>query len=193
MPNWIVKYCQILVYPIVYVPFRVLYKKRLLLKFNLSSDEKYIFTANHPSRIDPFLMFYLMPFKELIKILPLRFMTAKIYMNNLIKYLLMSMMGCYKIEDDVITKSKNLLENNNNLCIFIQGRMDAGFKSKPKVGAICIERDIKNSFIVPVNITYSHRNLRKTATIIFKKKFRHVKFPKNLQPLANKLLENIRL
>jgi 1-acyl-sn-glycerol-3-phosphate acyltransferase len=189
----IVKLCQIIVYPLVYLPFRIIYHKKLSLLVEFKKEEKYIFVANHPSRIDPFLMFYLFSFKELIKILPLRFMTAEKYMDTSLKSFFLGLMGCYKIDENVLVKSKELLERGNNLCIFIQGKITKDYSVKPKVGAIYIEKASKNSLIVPVKIHYiGKKGIRKTAKITFKNSLRHKKFPEDLQPLANNLLRIIK-
>jgi 1-acyl-sn-glycerol-3-phosphate acyltransferase len=101
-------------------------------------------------------------------------------------------MGCYKIDKDVLKTSEKFLKNKNSLCIFIEGKINNYEQIKPKVGALCIEREIKDSYIVPVKIKYSNHKLRKDADITFKQKFRHHLFPSDLQPLADKLLDKIR-
>ena len=192
MPKWIVKLCQIIVYPLVYIPFRILYKNELSLKIKFNRDEKYIFVPNHPARIDPLLMFYIIPFKDLIKILPIRFMTGEKYMRNKISFFFLGLMGCYKIDKEAVKNSERLLRDRNNLCIFLQGKIEDSRESSPKVGALRIERAVKDSYIVPVKIKYSGDKFRKRAEITFKQKFRHKKFPKDLQPLTNKLLRDIK-
>lgn len=177
---------QILMYPFWHFVTKYIKKLDFEIKTKFDSKEKYIFTPNHPNRLDPFLVFYSLPFKELKKILPIRFMTAKRYMSNPIDKLTMSLMGCYEIDEKAIKSSVYLLERENNLCIFIQGRVDAGFEHKPKVGAVCIQKEFGKSHLVPVRV---HTKRKK---IIFIDKIRPIKYSENLQYLADKLLEQIK-
>jgi hypothetical protein len=119
-------------------------------------------------------------------------MTAEKYMKNKFSYFFLSLMGCYKIDKNVLETSKKLLNNENSLCIFIEGKVNNHNMAKPKVGALYIEREVGDSCLLPVRIRYSNGGLRKTAEIIFKQNFRHEHFSSDLQPLANELLKRIR-
>jgi len=195
--NNTIKVAQVAIYPFMHFFFKMFFKANLDIKINLKKKNTYIFTPNHPWRMDPFLIFYLMQFKTLIKILPLRFMTAKKYMKNPINNLILSLLGCYPVDENVLSQSILLLKDNN-LCIFIQGRINHENKETPRVGAIYINKEFKRSKIVPVKIkinkrvTFSNILLRRIKiNVSFKPQFIAEKFTKNLQPIANELLKTI--
>ena len=98
--NWIVKTVQIFMFPFWYAYTRYVLKLKLSKTLNFNSNEKYIFTPNHPSKFDPFLVFYSIPFRNLRKLLPIRFMTAREYMKTQVGSFFMQLMGCYKITDN---------------------------------------------------------------------------------------------
>lgn len=187
-----------MLYPFMHLFFKTFFKTRLEIDSDLKKKEQYIFTPNHPGRMDPFLIFYLMPLKKLIKILPIRFMTAKKYMINPINRFFLSLLGCYEINKNILPESIRLSENNN-LCIFIQGKIDKNYNEKAKVGAIYIQKKSKNSFIVPVKITLDKslnifnilfRRIR--IKVKFMEKFKNKQFTKDLQSMADKLLKQIK-
>jgi len=198
-PNKTVKISQIVIYPLMHLFFKTFFKTKLEIELDLKKGEHYIFAPNHPWRMDPFLIFYLMPFRKLIKIMPLRFMTAKKYMVNPISRFFLSLLGCYEINENVLKESVDLLKNNSSLCIFIQGRIDKDYSEKSKVGAIYINKKFKNSQIVPVKINID-KNLnifnilfrRINIDIKFMREFIPKQFTKDLQPLADKLLNKIK-
>lgn len=197
--NKTVKISQIVLYPFMHLFFKIFFKTDLKIDLELKEKERYIFTPNHPWRMDPFLIFYLMPFKRLVKIMPIRFMTAKKYMINPIGRFFLGLLGCYEINEEVLNNSINLLEKDNNLCIFIQGKISKNYNEKPKIGAIYIERKSINTYIAPIKISIDKplniinfllRNVE--IKVKFMKEFRHKKFTKDLQPLADKLLNKIK-
>ena len=197
--NKTVKISQIVIYPLMHLFFKTFFKTKLEIKLDLKKGEHYIFAPNHPWRMDPFLIFYLMPFRKLIKIMPLRFMTAKKYMVNPISRFFLNLLGCYEINENVLKESVDLLKNKSNLCIFIQGRIDRDYKEKPKIGAIYIKKKFMSSHIVPVKI-HLDKSLnifnilfrRININIKFIKEFTPKQFTKDLQPLADKLLNKIK-
>jgi 1-acyl-sn-glycerol-3-phosphate acyltransferase len=173
-------------YPFWHILAKYIKKFDFEIKTKLNSNEKYIFTPNHPDKLDPFIIFYSLSLKELKKILPIRFMTAKKYMNNPVSNLVMSLMGCYIIDNKVLDESVKFLKENNNLCIFIQGRVDKTFKHKPKVGAAYIQKEFKESYMVPIRVNESKKK------IIFIDKIKPIKYSENLQYSTDKLLTQIK-
>ena len=107
-------------------------------------------------------------------------------MKNPISKLIMSLMGCYVIDEEVLGNSVDLLKENNNLCIFIQGRVDRNFEQKPKVGAVYIQKKFKESYLVPIRIS------SKRKKIIFIDKIKPIKYHENLQSSIDKLFEQIK-
>ena len=188
MKGLIVKITQILMYPFWHFVSKYFYKSNVINKIRFKKNENYIFVPNHPNKLDPFIIFYSLPFWELKKILPMRFMTAKKYMDTPIKKLFMELMGCYEIQENVLKSSIKLLKKNN-LCVFIQGKIDKDFKPPVKVGAVYIHKKSEKSYLVPINISYA-KNLN--VEIIFIDKIQYKDFERDLQPLANNLLEIIK-
>jgi 1-acyl-sn-glycerol-3-phosphate acyltransferase len=183
LSNKIVKFTQILMYPFwsfIYRDFKP------SLNDSLEEVKIYIFTPNHPSRFDPFIIFYSLPFKDLIKILPLRFLVAPEYMEGFFKDYFMKLMGCYKISSNTLEESLKLLKLKNNLCLFIQGKIDKGFDTRPKVGAVYLKKKLNESILLPIKINLLKRR------ITFMKREEINKFPKDLQKVADRIMERIK-
>ena len=124
-------------------------------------------------------------------------MTAEKYMKGVFGPIL-KLFGCYSHKDEPIKTSIDLINSGNNPCIFVQGKIVNGDNPKPKVGAVYIEREIKELFLVPIKMTKLRKfrftdifNKEPRYLIEFKRPFRHKKFPKDLQPLADDLLKKI--
>ena len=199
VPGKIVTISQTILYPFMHFFFKFFFNSRLILENDFKENESYIFTPNHIWNMDPFLIFYLFPFKKLYRLFPIRFMTAKEYMQNPIIGLFLGLLGCYQIDGSELKKSIYFSKKGDSLCIFIQGKMDGNYKTQPKIGAVYLERKLKNSYIVPVRIKFDKKlNIRNillrkiNVEVKFMKKFRHEKFSKDLQPLANELLDKIK-
>jgi 1-acyl-sn-glycerol-3-phosphate acyltransferase len=188
--NFIVSFFQVLVYPFMHFYFKYILKIKIQLDFQIDKKGSYIFTPNHVSKLDPFMIFYSMKFREMRKCHPTRFLTSKSYMQSRSKSFFMKLIGCYSTEYEPIKNSIYFLENGNNLCIFIEGKLINNSKKheKPKVGAVYINRDVKKSYLVPVKIIAKNNLAEK---IVVKDKFRFKKYPKDLHILTDKLLEKI--
>src|SRR3989344_6152547 len=99
--NKTVKISQIVLYPFMHLFFKIFFKTKLIIEEKFDKDTSYIFTPNHLWNLDPFLIFYLMPFRELYKLFPVRFLTADKYLNNKFNRLFLGLLGCYGIEDSI--------------------------------------------------------------------------------------------
>ena len=94
---------------------------------------------------------------------------------------------------------KERINKNETIFLFPGGELEKEGKSiPPKIGAIYLEREVKNSLILPIKIEFFNKinilNLLKRKVkvkIKIKKEFRHKKFKKDLQPLANELYNKI--
>ncbi|MFH1521930.1 MAG: lysophospholipid acyltransferase family protein [archaeon] len=188
MADKVVKFVQMVAYPFMNFYFKKVFDSKVDVKVKLERDKKYIFAPNHQRYIDPFIIFYSLSFKELYPLLPLKFMATPKYMKKFFSGGILRMFGCYDSSEESLKKSIEFLKNNNNLCIFPQGKLSKGGRGKAKVGVIYIQREIKGSIIVPVNINYGG----KRAHIIFIKKIKNKKFPNDLQPLADEVLKVIK-
>lgn len=166
-------------------------------------EKKYIIAANHPSKLDPFLLLAGLPLKTFMKFLPFAFLTTEDYLKKWNYKPFLLMWGCISNKEKnrvkPLQKLKTRLENNETIFIFPRGELEKkGNLSSPRVGAVYLEREVKDSLILPVKITISNKitlvNLIKRKVkvkIEFKKIFRHEKFEKDLQPLADDLMNKI--
>jgi len=111
----------------------------------LTRSQHYVIAGNHQSMLDPFAIFALLPLRQRMRLLPLKFMTApKIYHAWYAKpfcYLL----GCYPahIRDRShhtygVEGTIKLLNYGYNICIFPEGTRTLQKDSDPKMGVVKI-------------------------------------------------------
>lgn len=111
----------------------------------LSHTKRYVIAGNHQSMLDPFAIFALLPLRQRMRILPLKFMTVpKIYHKWFLKpfcYLL----GCYPahVRDRNhhtygVEGTIKLLNYGYNICIFPEGTRTLQKNSDPKYGIVRI-------------------------------------------------------
>ena len=186
------------------IPFRLIFQIESNGKsVNISKTKSYIIAANHPSKLDPFIILAGLPLKTFLKLSPFAFLTAEDYLKkwHYKPFLLMWSCVSNKEKDKLkpLQRLKSQLENKETVFIFPRGELEKrGNPSLPKVGAVYLEREVKDSYILPVKVEFTNKltflNVikRKVKTkITFKKEFRHRKFKKDLQPLANEVIDNI--
>lgn len=151
---------QILAYFLFYLPVRLLYRtrRRVAPAVRELQRGRYIVTANHQCRMDPFLILSLLPFKPFLKLVPIRFITADQYMNTWWEYSFLSLFGCFPItpryspRKPVIEYAVELLQAGQTLFIFPEGkRLDDGEKAEAKRGAIVIAEQA-NAQLLPAQI-----------------------------------------
>jgi len=190
MKNLIVITWQLISYFLVGVPLKIIHKTKPIYNFKYENGHSYIIASNHPSKIDPFLVCYNFPFKDFIRLIPFRFVTADKFLHGFNKYFLL-LYGCFSTKEvkgkKVLERAKHYLERGETVYIFPTGRIEKSVKYKPKVGTIYLQRDINNCKIIPVNLTYKDESVK----ITYKKSFRYNQFNDDLQPLAGNLMEKI--
>lgn len=192
MKKIIVIIWQFLTYFLVGIPLGLIFRVKPNVNFQLQKNKSYIISSNHPKKIDPFLISYSIPLKYFIRLIPLRFITAEKYMKNIFLRPFLLLYGCISTKQEdgksVLEKSKALLNKGETIFIFPSGKLEQENKRyKAKVGANYLEREVKNSLILPVKIDYSNPNVN----IEFKEAFRHSSFPEDLQPLADETYKTI--
>jgi 1-acyl-sn-glycerol-3-phosphate acyltransferase len=202
MKNWLIKVVLIATYLLIAMPLRIIFQIKRKGKLEIKRTGKYIIAANHPSKLDPFLILAALPFRTYLKLIPTRFVTAQKYLNNWYDKFYLIPLGCISNK----TKNKKTLEilekrlrSGETIFIFPRGELQkGGLISEPKVGVVYLERNVKESQIIPVNI-YISRSLnlinvikRKVKVeITFKELFRHKEFKKDLQIMANDVIKRI--
>ena len=111
----------------------------------LNHTTRYVIAGNHQSMLDPFAIFALLPFRQRMRVLPLKFMTVpKIYHKWFLKpfcYLL----GCYPAHIRErnhhtygVEGTIKLLKYGYNICIFPEGTRTLQKDSDPKYGVVRI-------------------------------------------------------
>jgi len=203
MKNYIIKGVLIVVYFLIALPLRIIFKIKKTGELYLDSKSKYIIASNHPSKLDPFLILASISFREYFRLIPTRFVTSEDYLKKWNYKIFLIPLGCISNKPKNGKRPLEIMEERikkgETIFIFPRGELEKrGIKSEPKVGAVYIEKNIKDCKIIPVNINFSDKlnfdNLfkRKIITNIkFKKTFRHKEFSKNFQIQANDLMNRI--
>lgn len=201
--NFLIKGVLIMVYILIATPLRIIFKITRIGGIELEKGTKYIIAANHPSKLDPFLILAALPFRTYLRLIPTRFVTSEEYLRNWRYKIFLVPLGCISNKPKNGKKTLELMKerimSKETIFIFPRGELEKkGIISKPKIGAIYLEREIKDCKIIPVKLTFSEKlsfsNVlkRKVKTDIkFKKIFRHNKLKDDLQKYADNLMEII--
>lgn len=200
MKTLFIEICQILIHLTTSIPQRFLFKIKVNKKLNLKKG-KYIIAANHPSKLDPFMLLAAIPFRTYLRLVPIRFITAEKYMDTWYKKIYMLPPGCVTTEPknrkclDVL---KECLNNRETIFVFPRGQLERRGKSPAKVGVVYLEREVKDAKIIPVKISVSRPitvtdvlRRRVKVNFDFKDVFRHEKFGKDLQVLADDVMRRV--
>lgn len=203
MKNWLIKGVLIATYILIAIPLRIIFQIKRKGELEIKKAGKYIIAANHPSKLDPFLILAALPFKTYLKLIPTRFVTAQKYLNNWYDKFYLIPLGCISNKKKKNKKPLEILEerlrSGETIFIFPGGELQKGsLISEPKVGVVYLERNVKGSKIIPVNIYISNSlsliNVIKRKVkieIMFKEVFRHKEFKKDLQIMANEVMRII--
>jgi 1-acyl-sn-glycerol-3-phosphate acyltransferase len=111
----------------------------------LSHKTRYVIAGNHQSMIDPFAIFALLPFRQRMRVLPLKFMTfPAVYHRWYLKPFCYAL-GCYPAHIRErnhhtygVEGTIKLLNYGYNICIFPEGTRTLQKDSKPKDGIVRI-------------------------------------------------------
>jgi len=203
MKNYPIKGVLVATYFLIAIPLRIIFRIKREGEPKIDSNGKYIIASNHPSKLDPFIILASLPFKTFFKLIPTRFVTTQNYLTKWYHKMFLLPLGCISNKPKNGKKALEILEERINegetIFIFPRGELEKkGIKSEPKVGAVYIEKNVKDSKIIPVNIYLSgklnFKNLLKRKVRIeikFKEVFRHKEFKDDLQINANDLIKRI--
>ncbi len=203
MKNWLIKGVLIATYLLIAIPLRIIFRIKRKGELEIKRSGKYILAANHPSKIDPFLILASLPFRIYLKIIPIRFVTAQNYLNKWYNKFFLIPLGCISNRPKRNKKPLEILEkrlrSGETIFIFPGGELEKrGLKSEPKVGVVYLERNVKGSKIIPVKIyisdSFSLTNMIKRKIkieVTFKEVFRHKEFKEDLQIMANDVIRRI--
>ncbi|MEK7595560.1 MAG: 1-acyl-sn-glycerol-3-phosphate acyltransferase [Patescibacteria group bacterium] len=134
--------------------------KRLFQKIN----KPLIIASNHQHFLDPFFVMASLSFKDFLKCLPIRFITANKYMKFPLLPLLLTF-GCYKANKEenysCTDESIKFIKNGFTVFIFPEGGIVKEKLNNPKigVGVIAIKSTAK---VLPVNVSLNNLVLKIT-------------------------------
>lgn len=142
---------------------------------HLSRDRRYLFIANHQSRIDTFAV--LAPFsksQQQVAGAPIRIITARgIYYSPLL--LLLKACGCYptrKRDDpqyDAVKQSIAFINKKQNIFIFPEGKRTPRSESSPKDGVVrIIQQSPEPLTIVLIHLEWKKTKFRRKLIIHYK-------------------------
>jgi len=145
MKNYPMKILLIAVHLLIAMPLRVIFKIKRKGGLKITPNGKYIITANHSSKLDPFLILASIPFRTYLKLIPTRFVTTQSYLTKWYHRVFLLSLGC--VSNKSINKRKPLevleerIRNGETIFIFPKGELEKkGIKAKAKVGVIYIEK-----------------------------------------------------
>ena len=170
-------------------------KVQLLWDFDELPKKKYVFVANHYSKLDPFLIATL--FNIRFRYWPYRFLTSEEYMKDFPMRVFLYWCGCFSISKlrnkgkKPLEKAKEFLDNGETIFIFPEGRLNkTGNRDKNislGIGPIYLENLDKEVYLIPVKISYFGREIK----IHYKKPFRHKGIGKDFKPLIESTMDYI--
>lgn len=188
MKNMFVWVWQFVTYFLVGIPLRIIFKVKVRYDVTIHRGISYIIAANHPKRIDPFLISYSFPLRDFIRLIPLRFITADKYLKNAFLYPFMVLYGCITTnktsQGSVLDRSIRCLNRGETIFIFPSGSLESSGKQyRSKRGIAYLSTFAKKALVIPVKITYSElthieykpilsineEDLQKKADIIYSK------------------------
>jgi len=203
MKNWLIKGVLIATYLLIAIPLRVIFRIKRKGELKIKKSGKYIIAANHPSKLDPFLILASLSFRTYLKLIPTRFVTTQKYLNKWHHKFFLIPLGCISNKPKKEQKPLKILEKRlragETIFIFPRGELEKrGLKSEPKVGVVYLERKVKGCKIIPVKIYISDSlsliNVIKRKIkieVTFKEVFRHKEFKEDLQIMANDVIRRI--
>lgn len=118
-----------------------------------------LISANHQSRIDPFLVVCILPFRTFIKLLPYRFFAYNGLFNTPLRPFLL-LHGCFPASthpkwSSGIGAAEHLLRDKQTVFIFPEGKR-VSYASKPaRSGVGIIAQNNPNLRLIPVNILWT--------------------------------------
>jgi 1-acyl-sn-glycerol-3-phosphate acyltransferase len=149
------------------------FKATIQLDSTLSHTNRYIIAANHQSMLDPFAIFALLPFRQRLHFLPLKFMTIpKVYHRWYVKPFAW-LMGCFPahIRDRNhhtygIEGTIKLLGYGYNVCIFPEGTRTLQKDSDPKYGIVKVLQECPDATLLLAHLEWTFtKNGRRHLTL----------------------------
>jgi 1-acyl-sn-glycerol-3-phosphate acyltransferase len=194
MRNYVVLLLQL----ITWLPFRVIlmfmYNPKVNYHFKFEKGKHYVIASNHPNRLDPFLVCYLIPLRDTLRLVPYRFITADKYMKNIFLGSILMLFGCITTREtksgSILKRAIRLIERGETVYIFPSGTLERKKKKyDARIGVAYLGKHAKNTEIIPVHINYSRKN-HNGVEITFKKSVKVNSKVKDLRKEAEKVYSN---
>jgi 1-acyl-sn-glycerol-3-phosphate acyltransferase len=130
MPDFIIKFNQILSYFVFYIPRRILFNINITPPNNFGELKNgVLLVANHQSKLDPFIILSCIPFALFFRILPVRFPVLHEYMEKSVSSKILKLLGCYDIggtsRENMVgfLYTRDLLKKGNTVFLFPEGKI----------------------------------------------------------------------
>ncbi len=194
MKNYFIYFNQILITIYSHIWMKFYNLEVISENFIINKGKKYILVANHFSKKDPFIITPFLPWNARFVIIPYRFLVTKDYMKGVLMRIFLYLCGCFfnMAGKETLKTAQGFLNRGETIFIFPEGKMNKTGKFdksiKLGVGAVYLERNNPDLYLIPVKIEYLGKRKIK---LTYKKPFRHKKFPKDLYPLMEKTMKGI--
>lgn len=163
-----------------------------------NNHDRYLIVSNHASKFDPFIITSFLSFNILLKLHPSRYLVTDRFFNNFFRRVFLYWCGCFSTSKKrnkgktALETAQKFISEGETILIFPEGKLNALNSYDENIslgiGAIYLEKNNPNLFILPVRIEYlPKRHIR----ITFRKSFRHKKFPQNFYPLMEDTMKKI--
>lgn len=130
MPDFIIKFNQILSYFVFYIPRRILFNINVTPPINFGELKNgVLLVANHQSKLDPFIILTCIPFALFLRILPVRFPVLHEYMEKPVSSKILKLLGCYDIggtsRENMVgfLYTRSLLKKSKTVFLFPEGKI----------------------------------------------------------------------
>jgi 1-acyl-sn-glycerol-3-phosphate acyltransferase len=161
MKSFLFSIVLIVTYLILFIPIKLIYNTNVSISPQLNTLEgnRLLVVANHRRALDPYILLTSLPFIVFIKLLPIRFPTANMYLQEWWQKAFLIPFGCFRAysEADKLSGMKGALklsDKGQTIFIFPEGKRK--WKSdlvdiKPGVGYLIQKRDF---IVIPACINY---------------------------------------
>ena len=198
MKNYLLIFNQLLIAVCSYIRMKFYNLEVVDSGVKFDKNAKYLIISNHQTQSDPFIITPFLPIFVRFKLLPYRYLITDNYLKKRHLRYFLYLCGCFSTSKEKNNDVKPLklaqeyINKNQTVFIFPEGRLNPSGKIDKSipigVGAIYLERENSDLYLLPVKIEYFEGRKIK---ITYKKPFRHKMFPKDLTPLAKDLIERI--
>lgn len=133
-------------------------------KLKLNGRGHYLIAANHQSRLDPFVITGSLKFRQLFKLVPLRFITARSYLAFYKYGWLLWPLGGFSNRSGALAEATGLLESGQAVGIFPEGQRSRPGQQSPHRG-VAVLANQAGTTLIPVNLNWQ-RSPRRAKVVV---------------------------